>query len=273
MKSKSRLLATPYIVWMLLFTIVPLAIVVFFAFTDASGRFTLANIASIGAYLPIFLRSIWYSIAAALICLLLGYPVAYYIASCKPKTQRFLYMLVMLPMCMSFLLRTLAWVALLDDTGIINSFVQMLGLKPLALTRRPAAVIFGMVYNYLPYMIMPLYTVLMKIHPRLIEASQDLGCNSRQTFTKVILPLSVPGIISGVTMVFVPAVSTFYISQKLGSTSTVMIGDIVEQQYKASYNPNLGAALSLVMMVLIFACVGIMNRFSASDDEEDLMTI
>ncbi len=273
MKNKSKLLASPYIVWMLLFTIVPLAIVVFYAFTDMNGKFTLANVASIGEYLPIFLRSIWYSIAAAFICLLLGYPVAYCIANATPRTQRFLYMLVMLPMCMSFLLRTLAWVALLDDTGIINTFVQAIGLKPLSLTRKPAAVIFGMVYNYLPYMIMPLYTVLMKIDHRLIEASQDLGCNSRQTFTKVIFPLSVPGIISGITMVFVPAVSTFYISQKLGSTSTVMIGDIVEQQYKASYNPNLGAALSLVMMVLIFACVGIMNRFSDSDDEEGLMTI
>ena len=273
MKNRSRLLAAPYIVWMLLFTIVPLAIVVYYAFTDMGGHFTLANITSIETFLPIFLRSIWYSIAAALCCLLLGYPVAYYIANCSEKAQRFLYMLVMLPMCMSFLLRTLAWVALLDDTGIINSIVQALGLKPLSLTRKPAAVIFGMVYNYLPYMIMPLYTVLMKIDRRLIEASQDLGCNATQTFTKVILPLSVPGIISGVTMVFVPAVSTFYISQKLGNTGMQMIGDIVEQQYKQSYNPNLGAALSLVLMILIFVCVGVMNRFTSSDDEEGLMTI
>lgn len=273
MKNNSRLLAAPYIVWMLLFTIVPLAIVVFYAFTDMNGHFTLNNITSIENFLPIFLRSIWYSIAAALFCLLLGYPVAYFIANCNEKTQRFLYMLVMLPMCMSFLLRTLAWVALLDDTGIINTLVQALGLKPLSLTRKPSAVIFGMVYNYLPYMIMPLYTVLMKIDHRLIEASQDLGCNARQTFTKVILPLSVPGIISGVTMVFVPAVSTFYISQKLGNTSMQMIGDVVEQQYKQSYNPNLGAALSLVLMLLIFVCVGVMNRFTSSDDEEGLMTI
>lgn len=273
MKNNSKFLATPYIVWMLIFTIIPLAIVVYYAFTDMSGNFTLSNITNIGNYLPIFLRSIWYSIAAAAISLLLGYPVAYFIAGCSERTQRFLYMLVMLPMCMSFLLRTLAWVALLDDTGIINNIVQAIGLKPLSLTRKPAAVIFGMVYNYLPYMIMPLYTVLMKIDHRLIEASQDLGCNSRQTFLKVILPLSVPGIISGVTMVFVPAVSTFYISQKLGNTNMQMIGDIVEQQYKASYNPNLGAALSLVLMVLIFVCVGVMNRFTSSDDEEGLMTV
>lgn len=273
MKNNSKFLATPYILWMLIFTIVPLAIVVFYAFTDSNGSFTIANIASIGNYLPIFLRSIWYSIAAAIICLIIGYPVAYFISTCRPTTQRFLYMLIMLPMCMSFLLRTLAWVALLDDTGIINTVVQALGLKPLALTRNPAAVISGMVYNYLPYMIMPLYTVLMKMDRRLIEASEDLGCNSRQTFLKVIFPLSVPGIVSGVTMVFVPAVSTFYISQKLGSTSTIMIGDIVESQYKTAYNPNLGAALSLVLMVLIFACVGIMNHFTSSDDEEAMMTI
>lgn len=273
MKNRNRLLAAPYIVWMLIFTIVPLVIVIFYAFTGPDGSFSLANISSIVDYFPIFLRSIWYSIAAAAICLLLGYPVAYFISTCKPTAQRFLYMLIMLPMCMSFLLRTLAWVALLDDTGIINSFVQTIGLKPLSLTRNAAAVISGMVYNYLPYMIMPLYTVLMKIDRRLIEASEDLGCNSRQTFLRVIFPLSVPGIISGITMVFVPAVSTFYISQKLGSTSTIMIGDIIESQYKTAYNPNLGAALSLVLMILILACVGIMNRFTSSDDEEGMMTI
>lgn len=273
MKNRTRLTAAPYIVWMLIFTVVPLAIVVFYAFTDIGGSFTLANITSIPEYLPIFLRSIWYSIFAAAICLMIGYPVAYFISTCKPTAQRFLYMLIMLPMCMSFLLRTLAWVALLDDTGIINTVVQAIGLKPLALTRNPAAVISGMVYNYLPYMILPLYTVLMKIDRRLIEASQDLGCNTRQTFTRVILPLSVPGIVSGVTMVFVPAVSTFYISQKLGSTGTVMVGDIVESQYKTAYNPNLGAALSLVLMILIFICIGIMNRFASSDNEEGIITI
>ena len=179
-------------------------------------------------------------------------------------------MLIMLPMCMSFLLRTLAWVAMLEDTGIINSLIQAIGLKPLPLIRNNGAVILGMVYNYLPYMITPLYTVMMKIDHRLVEAAQDLGCDSKQVFTKVILPLSIPGIISGITMVFVPAVSTFYISQKLGSTSTTMIGDVIESQFKTAYNPNLGAALSLVMMILIFICIGFMNRFS--DDEEGVVT-
>ena len=266
MKSK-RLLA-PYVAWMTVFTLIPLGVVVYYAFTDSiTGQFTLANLSNLGVYLPIFLRSIFLSLISAVICLLIGYPVAYTIANTNPKWQRMLSMLVMLPMCMSFLLRTLAWVAMLEDTGIINSLVTALGLKPLPLIRNNGAVILGMVYNYLPYMITPLYTVIMKIDPRLVEAAQDLGCNHRQVFTRVILPLSVPGIISGVTMVFVPAVSTFYISQKLGSTGTTMIGDVIESQFKTAYNPNLGAALSLVMMILIFICIGFMNRFTDSEEE------
>ena len=198
---------------------------------------------------------------------MIGYPVAYFIAKCKPSTQRFLQMLIMLPMCMSFLLRTLAWVSLLEDTGIINSFITALGLSPLPLIRNNGAVILGMVYNYLPYMILPLYGVIVKIDPRLIEAAEDLGCNSTQVFSRVVLPLSVPGILSGMTMVFVPAVSTFYISQKLGGTDTVLIGDVIERQFKQGNNPNLGAALSLVLMILVFICTGIMNRFGGGNEE------
>ena len=271
---KNKLLAAPYIVWMAIFILVPLGIVVYYALTDSiTGQFTLANLASIGSYLPIFLRSIWLSLFAALICLVIGYPVAYFISQCSPSTQRFLQMLIMLPMCMSFLLRTLAWVALLEDTGIINNFVASLGLSRLPLIRNNGAVILGMVYNYLPYMILPLYTVIMKIDHRLVEAAQDLGCNSRQVFGRVILPLSLPGIVSGITMVFVPAVSTFYISQKLGSPGTILIGDVIESQFKGAYNPNLGAAMSLVLMILIFVCVGIMNRFTSDDDEESMVTL
>lgn len=179
-------------------------------------------------------------------------------------------MLVMLPMCISFLLRTLAWVALTEDTGIINNIITALGMEPLPLIRNNGAVVLGMVYNYLPYMIMPLYTVIMKIDRRLIEAAEDLGCNGANVFKRVILPLSVPGIISGFTMVFVPAVSTFYISQKLGSSGTTLIGDVIESQFKTAYNPNLGAALSLVLMVMIFVCIGVMNRFS---DDEEVITV
>ena len=268
---KSKLLSAPYIVWMILFTLIPLCIVFYYALTDSiTGEFTLANLASMGTYLPIFLRSIWLSLFASLICLVIGYPVAYFIAQCKPLTQRFLEMLIMLPMCMSFLLRTLAWVALLDDTGIINGVVTSLGLRPLPLIRTDGAVVLGMVYNYLPYMIMPLYTVLVKLDPRLTEAAEDLGCTPAQVFGQVTLPLSVPGIISGFTMVFVPAVSTFYISQKMGSAGTTLIGDVIESQFKAAYNPNLGAALSLVLMVMVLVCIAVMNRFS---DEEEVATI
>ena len=272
-KMKSRWLSGPYVIWMILFTLIPLGVVFYFAFTDLNGGFTLSNLSGMTTYLPIFLRSVGLSLISALICLIIGYPVAYCIAQASPLRQRFYSMLVMLPMCMSFLLRTLAWVALLEDTGIINNIIRALGLSPLPLIRNNGAVVLGMVYNYLPYMIMPLYTVIMKIDPRLIEAAQDLGCNSHQVFSKVIFPLSVPGIVSGVTMVFVPAVSTFYISQKLGSPGSTLIGDVIESQFKGAYNPNLGAAMSLMLMVLIFICVGIMNRFSGSDDEEGVVMI
>lgn len=270
-KMKSKSLAAPYLVWMVLFTVIPLAIVAYYAFTDSqTGEFTLANIANLGNYMPILIKSIWLALISSAICLVIGYPVAYYIAGCKETTQRFLYMLVMLPMCISFLLRTLAWVALTEDTGIINNFITALGMKPLPLIRNNGAVVLGMVYNYLPYMIMPLYTVIMKIDKRLVEAAEDLGCNSANVFRRVILPLSAPGIISGFTMVFVPAVSTFYISQKLGSSGTTLIGDVIESQFKTAYNPNLGAALSLVLMVMIFICIGVMNRFG---DDEEVITV
>ena len=271
--NKKQWLAGPYVVWMIIFTVVPLCVVAYYALTDSiTGEFTLKNLANVGNYLPIFLRSVGLSLISSAICLVLGYPVAYCIARSKPSTQRLLYLLVMLPMCMSFLLRTLAWVALLEDTGIINTFLGKLGIGPLPLVRHYGAVVLGMVYNYLPYMIMPLYSVIVKIDPRLVEAAQDLGCNSRQVFGRVILPLSLPGIVSGVTMVFVPAVSTFYISQKLGSTGTTLIGDVIESQFKGAYNPNLGAAMSLVLMVLIFLCVGVMNRFT-DDDGEEMVTL
>jgi len=266
-KNNSILLSTPYILWMLAFTLIPLCVVGYYALTDPStGAFSLTNLQDLGEYWDVLLESIGYSLASAFICLLLGYPVAYYIAHQGAVTQKILYMLVMLPMCMSFLLRTLAWVGLLQDTGIINDFLEFVGIGRQQLIRTPGAVILGMVYNYLPYMILPLYSTIVKISPRLIEAAEDLGCNSVQVFSRVILPLSVPGILSGITMVFVPAVSTFYISQKLGGTETVLIGDVIERQFKQGNNPNLGAALSLVLMLLVFVCTGIMNRFGADEE-------
>ena len=266
-KNNSVLLSTPYILWMIAFTLIPLCVVGYYALTDpATGVFTFDNLKNLGMYLPVLWQSIWYSLCAAVICLILGYPVAYFIAHTSEVTQKFLYMLVMLPMCMSFLLRTMAWVGLLQDTGLINRLLMALGFEPVRMIRTSGAVILGMVYNYLPYMILPLYSTIVKIDNRLVEAAEDLGCNGVQVFNKVILPLSMPGIVSGVTMVFVPAVSTFYISQKLGGTDTVLIGDVIERQFKQGNNPNLGAALSLVLMLLVFVCTGIMNRFA--DDEE-----
>ena len=217
-------------------------------------------------FLPTLGISTAYALVSALICLVLGYPVAYYIAHRSPTAQKILYMLVMLPMCMSFLLRTLAWVGLLESNGIINALLGALHLKPITMIGTPGAVILGMVYNYLPYMILPLYAVIVKIDHRLIEAAEDLGCSSTQVFSKVILPLSMPGILSGITMVFVPAVSTFYISQKLGGTETLLIGDVIERLFKSAGNPNLGAALSLVLMLLVFLCTGVMNRFGGDEE-------
>ncbi len=266
-RNKSVLLSGPYIVWMVVFTLIPLGVVAYYALTDPNtGALTLNNLSELGTYLPVVWQSIWYSLVSAIICLLLGYPVAYFIAHRSPTTQKILYMLVMLPMCMSFLLRTLAWVGLLQDTGILNNILAALGLPRVQLIRTSGAVILGMVYNYLPYMILPLYSVIVKIDNRLIEAAEDLGCNGVQVFFRVVLPLSVPGILSGITMVFVPAVSTFYISQKLGGIETVLIGDVIERFFKQGNNANLGAALSLVLMLLVFVCTGIMNRFG-SDEE------
>ena len=266
-KNNSILLSTPYILWMLAFTLIPLGVVCYYALTDpATGAFSLGNLQDLGAYWGVLWESILYSLVSAFICLLLGYPVAYYIAHTRPVAQKILYMLVMLPMCMSLLLRTLAWVGLLQDTGIINDILEAVGIGRKQLIRTPGAVILGMVYNYLPYMILPLYSTIVKINPRLIEAAEDLGCNTIQVFQRVTLPLSVPGILSGITMVFVPAVSTFYISQKLGGTDTVLIGDVIERQFKQGNNPNLGAALSLVLMILVFVCTGIMNRFGADEE-------
>ena len=263
---KSKFLAGPYIAWMVIFTVVPLGMVVYFALSGTDGGFSLENFTHAAEYFPTFLRSVWYALVACAICLVIGYPVAYVIAQSTASVQRVLYLLVTLPMCMSFLLRTLAWVALLRDTGIINTILGFFGIGPFPLIRNAGSVILGMVYNYLPYMIMPLYTVIAKLDPRLIEAAQDLGCDNVQTFRRVILPLSVPGIVSGITMVFVPAVSTFYITQQLGGTDNMMIGDIIERQFKGIVNQNLGAAMSLILMVLVFISIGLMNKFTGDEE-------
>ena len=263
---KTKLIASPYLVWMFVFILVPLLMVAYFAFTDSDGNFTLNYVADVAQYTPIFVRSIWLALIATVICLLIAYPVAYILTGMSKNTQSTMLLIVMLPMWMNFLLRTYAWMTLLGNNGLINSLLGLVGLGPFKMLNTEGAVVLGMVYNYLPYMILPLYSVILKIDSRLIEAAQDLGCNSPQVFTKVIFPLSMPGVISGFTMVFVPAVSTFYISQKLGSSGTTLIGDVIESQFKAAYNPNLGAALSLILMVLVFICIGITRRVSGTEE-------
>ena len=271
---KSKAASAPYLVWMVLFIVVPMLLVAYFAFTDSSGAFTLENIARVGQYSNVFLRSIWLGALSTVICLVLGYPVAYLISKSSLKRQSVLLMLIMLPMWMNFLLRTYAWMTLLEDSGLINSFLSLFGLPPFHMINTQGAVVLGMVYDYIPFMVLPLYTVLSKIDPAVVEAAQDLGANGRGEFLRVTFPLSMPGVISGVTMVFVPSVSTFIISKMLGGGANLMIGDLIEMQFLGSaYNPNLGSAISLVLMVLILICMGIMNEFDSGENEGGGMMI
>nr|WP_296454936.1 ABC transporter permease [uncultured Acetatifactor sp.] len=269
MKSDSKLLSAPYTVWMTVFIVVPMLLVGYFAFTDKAGRFTMENILSVGQYSNVFLRSIWLGALATAISLGLGYPFAMIIARMGARRQNVMVMLVMLPMWMNFLLRTYAWMTLLEDNGLINNALAAMGLPRVHMINTAGAVVLGMVYNYIPYMILPLYSVLTKIDRSVIEAAQDLGANSVQVFLKVVVPLSMPGVISGVTMVFVPAVSTFIISKMLGGGGNLLIGDLIDMQFLGSaYNPNLGSAVSLVLMVIILICMGIMNQFDDGEANE-----
>ena len=269
MKAKSRLLSAPYTVWMTIFIVLPMLLVAWFAFTDRAGQFTLENILSVGQYSNVFLRSIWLGAVATFISLVMGYPLAYIISKMSAKRQSVMVMLVMLPMWMNFLLRTYAWMTLLEDNGLINAALKALGFNGIHMINTAGAVVLGMVYNYIPYMILPLYSVLTKIDQSVIEAAEDLGANSRQVFFKVVVPMSKPGIISGVTMVFVPAVSTFIISKMLGGGANLLIGDLIDMQFLGSaYNPNLGSAISLVLMVIILICMGIMNQFDDGEPGE-----
>ena len=269
---KSRTAATPFALWMGIFTVVPMAIVVWFAFTDETGSFTLANIAEIWQYAGTYVDSIWMGALATIICLLLAYPVALSISRMAENMQRTMVMIVMLPMWMNFLLRTYAWMTLLENNGLINQLLRAIGLigptASLELINTDGAVVLGMVYNFLPFMILPLYSVMAKLDYRIIEAAQDLGSNNWQVFRRVILPLSAPGIVSGVTMVFVPAVSTFVISKLLGGSKNMMIGDVIETMFVGDgCNYNVGAALSLVLMVLMLLCMSIMGKVDNGEDE------
>ena len=265
-----RFAAAPHIAWAVLFIIAPIIFVAYYAFTDTVDGVVIFSFNNIKefftiTYLKIFGRSVLLALISTVICLLLGYPIAYFISRTKPKTQRLLILLIMLPMWMNFLIRTYAIMVLIQDTGIINSFLGNFGIPPMRILGTEGAVVLGMVYDYLPYMILPIYSVMAKLDNRLIEAAGDLGCNSFKVMTKVIFPLSLSGVISGITMVFVPSISTFYISQKLGGPSTLLIGDVIEQSYNAS-NYHLTAALSFVLMIILLIGLAIMNRYTEGDD-------
>ena len=263
---KLKAFSAPYLVWMIVFIVVPLLMVVYFAFTTDNGEFTLEYISDVGQYANIFMRSIWLAIIATIICLVVDYPLSYMLSRMSKHTQSTMLMIVMLPMWMNFLLRTYAWMTLLGNNGIINQLLGMIGLGPFKLINTEGAVVLGMVYNYLPFMILPLYSVMVKIDKSVIEAANDLGCNSFHTMFRVIFPLSLPGVTSGITMVFVPAISTFIISRMLGGGSNLLIGDLIEMQFLGnSYNPHLGAAISMVLMVIILVIMTVMNQFSPDD--------
>ena len=264
----NKLVASPYIVWSAIFIVVPLIIMVYFSLTDQNGAFTLANISEIGKYKKAFGISILYAAAATLITLVLAYPMAYFMTKLNISSKRMLFMIVMIPMWMNFLIRTYSWITILANTGLINTFLSKLGIGPLRLINTPGAVILGMVYDFIPYMILPLYSVMSKLDKSLLEAAEDLGSDAFTKFRRVLFPLSKPGMISGITMVFVPSVSTFYISQKLGGNKTMLIGDTIE--YFFNLGPtyyNIASAISLVLMVMILVCLFIMNRCGGSDED------
>lgn len=267
MKGKAaRFAAAPYLLWMVIFTIVPLLLILYFALTTPEGKFTIDNISAVGRYSDVIFKSIWLAAVATAVCLVLSYPLAYIVSRKNGRQQKITLMLVMLPMWMSFLLRTFAWMSILENTGLLNRILGYFGIGPIPMINTPGAVVLGMVYNYLPFMILPLHSIMEKIDNSVIEAAQDLGASPLKVFLRVVLPLTVPGITSGITMVFVPAVSTFIISRMLGGGANLMIGDLIDMQFLGStYNPNLGSAISLVLMVIIILCMSVMNQF---DDEE-----
>ena len=274
MKNKLSWFAVPYVGWMALMVVIPILIMVVYAFTTAEFQGTLENFAEMGAYTSVFLRSFRLALVATLICLLIGYPVSYWMAHEGPGFQRVAMALIMLPMWMNFLLRTYSWMSILENNGLLNQLfravglLDLLGVEYIPMIGTSGAVVLGMVYNYLPFMILPIYSVILKLDGSLLEAARDLGADSRRVFRRVILPLSLPGVLSGVTMVFVPSVSTFAISRLLGGGTQLMLGDLIEQQFLGgAYDPHLGAAISMVMMVIVVVCMVVMNHFGEGEEQ------
>ena len=280
MKSKLSRFSVPYVVWMGIFVVAPIIIMVIYAFSNGEGGFTWDNFAQMGAYGSVFLRSFKLALIATAVCLLVGYPVSYWLSREGASFQRIAMVLIMLPMWMNFLLRTYSWMTILENNGLLNQLFQKLGIIALynnitgseieyfSMIGTQGAVVLGMVYNYLPFMILPIYSVIVKLDGSLIEAARDLGADSVTVFRKVILPLSLPGVLSGITMVFVPSVSTFAISRMLGGGTELLLGDLIERQFLGgAYNPQLGAAISLVMMAVVVMCMLVMNRFGEGEEQ------
>lgn len=261
-----RLAAAPHMVWALLFIVAPMIFVLYFAFTDAEGNFSLANVTALGQYGHTFVLSIAFALIATVVCLLIGYPLAYFMSRTSPRTRKVLMVLIMLPMWCNLLIRTYALMALLDNGGLLNSLLESIGLPRLSIVGTNFGVILGMIYDFLPYMVLPIFTVMTKLDKRYIEAAHDLGCNNLQTLFRVVIPMTVSGVVSGVTMVFVPSISTFYISQKLGAGKIDLVGDTIERLFKNTSTYNVGAIISLVMMILIIVSICIMNRFTDGDE-------
>ena len=281
---KNKGLAIPYVAWMAIFVVAPLVLVVVFAFTSKDGGFTLANFSTMNQYVGVFVNSFVLAVVATLVCILIGYPLAYLLTREGHGLRRAAMMLIMLPMWMNFLLRTYSWMSLLEDTGLINRFLQSIhffdlingvfgtNLEFFHMINTPGAVVLGMVYNFLPFMVLPIFSVIDKIDPKVVEAAQDLGADGATEFRRVIFPLSLPGVLSGITMVFIPSVSTFVISSLLGGGKTVLLGDLIQMQFFGNtYNPHLGSAISLVMMVIVLVCMALMNRFGSGEEEAMLL--
>lgn len=272
-----KLVLAPYSIWAALFILVPLAFVAYYAFTDSDFNFTFENISrfftatsmisdgestrEVYTYLLIFARSLKLAVISTFICLLMGYPMAYIMSKASSRTQKVLVTLIMIPMWMNFLIRTYAWMTILQDTGILNGMLGFIGLGPVHIIGTESAVVIGMVYDYFPYMILPIYSVMAKMDVKLIEAARDLGCNGFGVLRRVVWPLSLPGVISGIIMVLIPSISTFYISQKLGNGKFYLIGDAIEGQYVAN-NLHFAAAIAFILMVILLVCMAFMQRYA-----------
>lgn len=271
MKANRKAPATPYLIWMVIFTVLPLLVVVYFAFTDPQGHFTLDNLLALGDFINVFVLSLFLAVIATAVCLVVAYPVSYMLSRLSSGRQGVTLMLVMLPMWMNFLLRTYAWMSLLEHKGLINRFLGWISfgkIGPFEMINTAGAVVLGMVYNYLPYMILPLYNAMLKIDNSVIEAAEDLGAGPLQKLMKVQLPLSKPGIRTGIIMVFVPSVATFIISKMLGGGNFWLVGDLIESQFLGnSYNYNLGSAMSLILMVVVMLCMSLMGGFDSESME------